>query len=169
MKVTIQSVADHAGVSIGTVSRVLNHDPSVSPDLLHRVKQSVKALDYSPLRKRKASSPETSGIAGRTIGLLTLGMDCSLSQLPVVTAAIDGIREQLQIEGANLQWIDAPNPGDSPELASANSSRCLDHQRSNAGRPHQSDSSRSPRTARNGNMRLVSWTAIRRTWTCRGS
>jgi LacI family transcriptional regulator len=111
VKITIQSVADHAGVSIGTVSRVLNYDPSVSPDLLYRVKQSIETLDYSPLRKRKGSSADSSGIAGRTVGLLTLGMDHSLSQLPVVTAAIDGIREQLNIEGANLQWLDAPDPG----------------------------------------------------------
>lgn len=113
MKVTIQSVADHAGVSIGSVSRVLNKDPSVSADLSRRVRQSIEALGYSPLRKRK-SSTATEGLAGKTIGLLTLGMDRSLSRLPVVTAAIDGIREELSAKGANLQWADAPDPGELP-------------------------------------------------------
>lgn len=117
MKITIQSVADHAGVSIGSVSRVLNHDPSVSTELSKKVRQSIKTLGYSPLRKRKSGSA-SDGLAGKTIGLLTLGMDRSLSQLPVVTAAIDGIREQLSGKGANLQWVDAPDPGVLPDWIS---------------------------------------------------
>lgn len=114
VKITIQSVANHAGVSIGTVSRVLNHDPGVSPELLRKVKRSIEELGYKPLRRRKISSTSGCGLEGKTIGLLTLGMDRSLSQLPVVTAAIEGIREQLSLRGANLQWIDAPDPGVKP-------------------------------------------------------
>ncbi len=111
MKVTIQSVANRAGVSVGTVSRVLNSDPSVSPELSRRVRDSVEALDYKPLRKKKANGDDQFGLEGKTVGLLTLGMDRSLSQLPVVTAAIDGIREALSAKGAQLQLVDAPDPG----------------------------------------------------------
>lgn len=45
---TIQQVADLAGVSIGTVSRVLNRRPGVSPDTQERVLASIKQLDYRP-------------------------------------------------------------------------------------------------------------------------
>ena len=115
MKVTIQSVADRAEVSIGTVSRVLNRDPSVSHDLSRRVQESIEELGYRPLRKKKRPHDRDSGLAGKTIGLLTLGMDRSLSRLPVVTAAIDGIREAATEAGANLQLYDAPNPGALPD------------------------------------------------------
>lgn len=110
MKVTIQSVADRAAVSIGTVSRVLNHDPAVSPELSRRVRSSIEELGYRPLRKRTRRS-ERGGLSGKTIGLLTLGMGRSLSNLPVVTAAIDGLREALGEAGAALQWVDSPGPG----------------------------------------------------------
>ena len=116
MKVTIQSVADQAGVSIGTVSRVLNRDPSVNPKLSEKVLNSVEELGYKPLRKRRPRSEATSScLSRRTIGLLTLGMDSSLSHLPVVTAAIDGIREAIGETGANLQICDVPDPAVEPK------------------------------------------------------
>ena len=114
MKVTVQSVAERARVSVGTVSRVLNDDPSVSKELSERVRSSVDALGYRPLRRRRASIAEE-GLNGKSVGLLTLGMDRSLSQLPVVTAAIDGIRERIFEAGANLQLIDVPEPSVSPD------------------------------------------------------
>lgn len=114
MKVTVQSVADRAQVSIGTVSRVLNDDPSVSPELSERVRSSVDALGYQPLRKRKTSHSEQ-GLKGKSVALLTLGMDASLAQLPVVTAAIDGIREGIFDAGANLQLVDVPDPSVPPD------------------------------------------------------
>ena len=45
---TIQEVADDAGVSIGTVSRVLNDRPGVSPVTQRRVQASIAKLDYRP-------------------------------------------------------------------------------------------------------------------------
>lgn len=112
MKITIRSVAEHAQVSTGTVSRVLNHDPSVDPELSRRVRDSVEALGYVPLRKKRTDV--VGKLEGKTVGLLTLGMDRSLSQLPVVTAAIDGIRESLAAKQAYLQLVDAPDPTSNP-------------------------------------------------------
>lgn len=114
MKVTVQTVAQRAQVSVGTVSRVLNHDPSVSADLSKKVRQCIDELGYVPLRNRRQREAEK-GFGGKTIGLLTLGMDRSLSRLPVVTAAIDGIREAISESGANLQLFDAPDPRIRPD------------------------------------------------------
>jgi LacI family transcriptional regulator len=47
-RVTIQSVADHAGVSIATVSNVLNGSGRVGPDSRKRVLEAVEALAYRP-------------------------------------------------------------------------------------------------------------------------
>jgi LacI family transcriptional regulator len=45
---TIQEVARHARVSVATVSRVLNQNGNVNPDLAHRVRDAIGALGYKP-------------------------------------------------------------------------------------------------------------------------
>ena len=47
-KVTINSVAKHAGVSKKTVSRVLNNEPNVSEATREKVQQAFKDLNYRP-------------------------------------------------------------------------------------------------------------------------
>ena len=46
--VTIRDVARHAGVGVGTVSRVLNSNPAVSQETRRRVLAAIKELDYQP-------------------------------------------------------------------------------------------------------------------------
>ncbi len=48
MRVTVHDVARRAGVSISTVSRVLNGSARVSEDKCRRVAEAAKALKYSP-------------------------------------------------------------------------------------------------------------------------
>ncbi|MGI1946610.1 LacI family DNA-binding transcriptional regulator [Shewanella glacialipiscicola] len=48
MKVTINDVAKHAGVSIKTVSRVTNNEPSVKQATVDKVNEAIKALHYQP-------------------------------------------------------------------------------------------------------------------------
>jgi LacI family transcriptional regulator len=46
--ITIHDVAKHAGVSVGTVSRVLSKNETVKQPILLRVNQSIAALNYKP-------------------------------------------------------------------------------------------------------------------------
>jgi DNA-binding LacI/PurR family transcriptional regulator len=46
--VTIADVALEAGVSVATVSRVINHNGSVSQETTHRVKEAIERLAYEP-------------------------------------------------------------------------------------------------------------------------
>jgi LacI family transcriptional regulator len=46
--VTIKHVAADAGVSFQTISRVINNEPSVSPEMRERVQASIKRLGYVP-------------------------------------------------------------------------------------------------------------------------
>ncbi len=48
MAVTIYEVAKKAGVGIGTVSRVLNNSPQISPATRKRVLKVIKTLNYQP-------------------------------------------------------------------------------------------------------------------------
>lgn len=46
--VTIKHVAADAGVSLQTVSRVINNEPNVRPEMLRRVQESIDRLGYVP-------------------------------------------------------------------------------------------------------------------------
>jgi LacI family transcriptional regulator len=65
---TMREVAALAGVSLKTVSRVINAEPSVAPDLVARVNRAAAALDYRP--NLTARSLRSSDGRTRTIGLV---------------------------------------------------------------------------------------------------
>lgn len=46
--ITIRDVAKKAGVGVGTVSRVLNNNPSVSPETRQKVLETISELEYQP-------------------------------------------------------------------------------------------------------------------------
>ena len=48
MKMTIRQLAQYCNVSIGTIDRVLNNRPGVSPKTKEKVERSVRELGYSP-------------------------------------------------------------------------------------------------------------------------
>ena len=64
---TIKEVAESAGVSVATVSRVVNHSGYVSNDLRERVETAMQRLDYKPSAlARSLRRQET-----HTVGVLT--------------------------------------------------------------------------------------------------
>jgi LacI family transcriptional regulator len=65
---TMRDVAALSGVSIKTVSRVVNSEPGVSPDLVERVTDAARKLDYQ--RDLTASSLRRSDGKSQTLGLL---------------------------------------------------------------------------------------------------
>lgn len=66
MTKTIYDVAEHSGVSISTVSRVLNTPLSVNPETRQRVLNSIDALDFVP----RADASARARKATRRIGVL---------------------------------------------------------------------------------------------------
>ena len=57
---TIRDVAQKAGVGVGTVSRVLNDNVSVSQETRRKVLAAISELDFSPnLAARRLSSGKT--------------------------------------------------------------------------------------------------------------
>ena len=68
---TIVHVAEHAGVSISTVSRVLNGSAHVNPDIEQRVRAAMAALHYVP----SASARNMKGRHSLSLGILLPQMD----------------------------------------------------------------------------------------------
>lgn len=103
---TVREVARRAGVSLGTVSRVLNGSPTVTPEIDRRVRKAVRALGYTPIRRR---SGDGRPLRGRTLALVILGMNRSLVGLPVIAEAIHGAESALSGAGASVLLVDAPD------------------------------------------------------------
>ena len=47
-KIRIKDIAERAGVSVGTVDRVLHKRPNVSPKAKEQVEKALKEMDYQP-------------------------------------------------------------------------------------------------------------------------
>jgi len=90
---TIQDVAQHAGVSIATVSRVLNGTTHVNEEVAARVRAAVKELQYQPSRAAQALRANRSKI----IGLLISDI-----QNPFFTALIRGVEDVANRNGYSL-------------------------------------------------------------------
>jgi LacI family transcriptional regulator len=104
MKATIRDVAKAAGVSIGTVSRVLNGHTAVSDESRSRVDTVVRSLNYNPLRKRRSTNA-SKRLNGKRIAIVLLGMDRSLSSAPLLLEVIHGVEAIVAEGGASLELV----------------------------------------------------------------
>src|SRR5262245_19658729 len=66
-RATIRDVARRAGVSVATVSRVVNDRPDVSPETREAVLEHVRALSFSTNRTARGLSKGRTGLVGLTI------------------------------------------------------------------------------------------------------
>lgn len=83
---TIKQVADLAGVSTATVSRVLDDSSGVSQDLIDRVRDAVRTLDYHPNRAARNLRKRVTQ---------TVGVVISDIQNPFFTSVVRGIEKVL--------------------------------------------------------------------------
>lgn len=114
--VTIAQVAEHAGVSPATVSRVMNGRFLGEPEIADRVRASATELDYSPnYAARSLALGETKAIAFVVPDLANPAFQAVLSSLSK-TAAKDGYRV--------LVADSAESPSDEPLLATEIRRRC---------------------------------------------
>lgn len=68
---TIQDVARHANVAVGTVSRVINEVPGVKPKTLQRVLAAIHELDYSPNLIARSMTSRRTGSLGVIVPYFT--------------------------------------------------------------------------------------------------
>jgi LacI family transcriptional regulator len=88
--ITIRDVARQAGVSVATVSRVLNNSPLVSPDTRETVMKAVSLLGYRPNANAQALATQSS----ETIGVVV--MDVSDAFFGALVKAVDTVAQQHQ-------------------------------------------------------------------------
>ena len=91
--VTIRDVARQSGVSVATVSRVLNNSALVSPDTREAVMKAVTQLGYRPNANAQALATQVSD----TIGVVV--MDVSDAFFGALVKAVDLVAQQHQKDG----------------------------------------------------------------------
>ena len=86
MRATIKMIAEKAGVSIGTVDRVLHDRPYVKAEVRERVLQVMEELEYRP--NRMASALAMSGTARRLAFIQPGWIRASLRAVPLMARAL---------------------------------------------------------------------------------
>lgn len=108
MAVTLKQIADAAGVSRGTVDRVINHRGHVKPDVEKRVLQIAKDMNYQPnlLGRALVRSNRTT----------TIGVICQFSETPFMKLVVEGVEQagrEIMSRGSTLllRTIDSYDTG----------------------------------------------------------
>lgn len=83
---TMRDVADRAGVSFKSVSRVVNREPGVRPELVARIEAAIDELRYRP--DERARRLRQDGLATGTIGAVLADI-----ANPFLSAAVRGIED----------------------------------------------------------------------------
>jgi LacI family transcriptional regulator len=97
--VTIREVAHKAGVSIGTVSRVLNNKAGVSDETRQHVIAVVEELGYTPRKRLRFSASMVTHL-----GLLSRPMDDTMPTNPFYSDVFHGIERVCQESRINLSF-----------------------------------------------------------------
>jgi LacI family transcriptional regulator len=112
---SIAKVAQHAGVSTATVSRVLNEFPGVRKETAQQVWDAVQALQYDPQQVRRGPRPgmrRRPSVLARprtgTIALMTVGHGRQHMQLPVMNAVVQAISRAAKEENVRLLLDEMP-------------------------------------------------------------
>jgi LacI family transcriptional regulator len=100
-KPTIEDVARYCGVSISTVSRVINQSSPVSDELTRRVRKAIKKLSFTP--RQWKDLPVTKTIIIAVPDILN----------PYYAAIFNGAQEEADRQGLNLVILDV---SEKPEL-----------------------------------------------------
>lgn len=115
MKITLEMIAGEAGSSVSTVSRVLNGHPAISDKTSNRVLEAARKLKF-PLRDAEKLWRPRRLLEGRSIAIVSLGLDRSLLSLPAVSSAINGAEGELSRQGARVLLSHVPDLTTSPQL-----------------------------------------------------
>ncbi|WP_404434103.1 PmoA family protein [Microbacterium lacus] len=114
--ITMAQVAQHAGVSQASVSRVLNGVSSVDPAIASKVHKAVAALNYSPSEAARSLVRGNS----RTIALLVPDLENPLFQGVLKGLTLAALRDGYRVLVADS----AEAVGDESEIATEARSKC---------------------------------------------
>jgi len=119
-EVTMMDIAQHAGVSVSTVSLVVNRQPNVSAKMIRRVVQAMQELNYHAIPKIEMPRPgQPRRRKTKRVALYLLGLSRMILTDSIFAEVVAGAREGLRENGLSLILGDVPSVHHlSQELAS---------------------------------------------------
>ena len=102
MAVRLRDVADHAGVSVKTVSNVVHGHPAVSRPMRAKVQASIDALGYVPNISARSLRTGRSGLIGLAVPRLTDPYFCAVAGAVIDAAAARGLSVLVEQTGGEL-------------------------------------------------------------------
>ncbi len=89
---TLQQVAELAGVSASTVSRVINSVPGIAPETAENVRRVIASMHYSPTLRRRDNSTLNSGLLkGTQIAFAVLSNNNASVYVPFYDQLLRGV------------------------------------------------------------------------------
>ena len=114
-RITMGTVAEHAGVSKNTVSLALRHDPQIPIETRQRIERIAKSLGYArnPVVAQLMTEMRKAHPAGyrRTLALLNANQDGeAFTNHPTVPVYVEGCRRRAAFHGYKLDdfWLHDP-------------------------------------------------------------
>lgn len=102
-KPTLHDVADAAGVSIKTVSNVINDRPKVGPATRERVKRIIEELGYRPNLSARGLRSGRTGVIGLVVPTLRERYFSELANDIIRAAALRGLRVMVEQTGGSRE------------------------------------------------------------------
>src|SRR6266540_1288457 len=114
-KVSVTQIAARAGVSIATVSRVINNSRPVKSQVATLVRTAMQDLKFSPRLSRRKDRINAS--KSRTIAIISGGVPyCEWFQIPVLAAAVAGIHRAAHDANVGVRLAELTDASQLPAL-----------------------------------------------------
>src|SRR5256885_9450035 len=112
---SISNVAQLAGVSTATVSRVLNERPNVAPSTVANVQRAIRELGFASTRRNRISRPlRLDGMKTATIAFMVFGTSGS-RPAPAFENLLRGVSEQSARKDLSLLFSFISDPSQIPQ------------------------------------------------------
>src|SRR5512137_2075009 len=111
-KLTLEQVAKLSGVSRSTVSRVINEQPNVKPEVRARVRQVITETGYQP-------DPAARSLAGHRSGIMGLVIPHAVQMLftdPYIPRLLQGITQACNAHDYTLSLFVLHTPAEEEKL-----------------------------------------------------
>src|SRR5688572_14022625 len=104
---SVSLIAEKAGVSIATVSRVLNNSRPVNPQIAERVRQAMTELQLSPRQRRSRRTTTRHS----TVAIVSLGQSYrGWFELPVIAGVVGELTRSAQDHHMGILMAEMPDP-----------------------------------------------------------
>jgi LacI family transcriptional regulator, galactose operon repressor len=110
---SLRSVSELAGVSMSTVSRVLNQRPRVAAGTVQAVMRAVQELNITPIRRSGASASSSDRNRNATLAFLVIGTSGRRSE-PAFEHLLRGVSDAVSQMGLSLVFSFVSNPAELP-------------------------------------------------------